>query len=294
MVKLNGWWKFHRQMFENPIVNKDSEYFYVWCWILTYAAYEEKRVLFDGQDIVLEKGQLLTTTKHIATSLNINESKVNRILKKLKIEKQIDKQTSSRNTLITVLNWNLYQESDKQNDEQVTNKRQASEEQMTNERQTNGKPSYYIKNERIKEKGEDKKEDKLDVISAESEKVSHSDIQSVLVAWNELERYGIKSVTKLRGGTDRHGRISARIKEYGVNDVLNAIENIKKSGFLQGKNNKGWTITFDWFVRPNNFPKVLDGNYTDKGDDNNGCITRNDTKNIRDPYAEELERLLSE
>lgn len=151
---MNGWWKFHRQMFENPVVNKDSEYFYVWCWILTYAAYEEKRVLFDGQDIVLERGQLLTTAKHIATSLNINESKVNRILKKLKIEKQIDKQTSSRNTLITVLNWDLYQESDKQNEEQVTSKRQTSEEQMKSKRQTNGKPSYYnkeYKKERTKE-----------------------------------------------------------------------------------------------------------------------------------------------
>lgn len=155
---MNGWWKFHRQMFENPVVNKDSEYFYVWCWILTYAAYEEKRVLFDGQDIILEKGQLLTTTKHIATSLNINESKVNRILKKLKNEKQIDKQTSSRNTLITVLNWNLYQESDKQNDEQVTNKRQTSEEQMTSNRQTNGKPSYYIKKERKEEIKEEKEQ----------------------------------------------------------------------------------------------------------------------------------------
>lgn len=34
--------------------------------------------------------------------------------------------------------------------------------------------------------------------------------------------------------------------------------------------------------------------YELKGDDNNGCITRNDTKNISDPYAEELERLLNE
>ncbi len=151
---MNGWWKFHRQMFENPVVNKDSEYFYVWCWILTYAAYEEKRVLFDGKDIVLQRGQLLTTAKHISTSLNINESKVNRILKKLKIEKQIDKQTSSRNTLITVLNWNFYQEIDKQNEEQVTSKRQTSEEQMKSNRQTNGKPSYCnkeYKKERIEE-----------------------------------------------------------------------------------------------------------------------------------------------
>lgn len=287
---MNGWWKFHRQMFENPVVNKDSEYFYVWCWILTYATYEEKRVLFNGKDIVLEKGQLLTTTKHIATSLNINESKVNRILKKLKIEKQIDKQTSSRNTLITVLNWNLYQESDKQNEEQVTNKRQASEEQMKSNRQTNGKPSYYNK-ERIEEH---EKEENGDIIVTEHETVSRSDIQSVLNAWNELEQYGVRAVTKLRSGTDRHDRLCARIKEYGIDDVLTAIKNIKQSDFLQGKNNKGWAITFDWFVRPNNFPKVLDGNYPNKGDDNNGCIRRNDTKNVKDPYAEELERLLNE
>lgn len=287
---MNGWWKFHRQMFENPVVNKDSEYFYVWCWILTYATYEEKRVLFNGKDIVLEKGQLLTTTKHIATSLNINESKVNRILKKLKIEKQIDKQTSSRNTLITVLNWNLYQESDKQNEEQMTNKRQASEEQMKSNRQTNGKPSYYNK-ERIEEH---EKKENGDIIVTEHETVSRSDIQSVLNAWNELEQYGVRAVTKLRSGTDRHDRLCARIKEYGIDDVLTAIKNIKQSDFLQGKNNKGWAITFDWFVRPNNFPKVLDGNYANKGDDNNGCIRRNDTKNVKDPYAEELERLLNE
>ena len=35
-----------------------------------------------------------------------------------------------------------------------------------------------------------------------------------------------------------------------------------------------WQITFDWFVRPNNFPKVLDGNYDDKksGYDNQGPV----------------------
>ena len=55
--------------------------------------------------------------------------------------------------------------------------------------------------------------------------------------------------------------LSARIGQYGIDDVLGAIEKIKQSDFLQGRNNRNWTITFDWFVRPNNFPKVLDGNY---------------------------------
>ena len=55
--------------------------------------------------------------------------------------------------------------------------------------------------------------------------------------------------------------LRARIRENGVDAVLEAIENVKKSPFLLGDNKKGWQITFDWFVRPNNFPKVLEGNY---------------------------------
>ena len=58
--------------------------------------------------------------------------------------------------------------------------------------------------------------------------------------------------------------LTARIRENGLENVTKAIENIRKSSFLQGHNNKGWSIKFDWFVRPNNFPKVLEGNYTDK------------------------------
>ena len=58
--------------------------------------------------------------------------------------------------------------------------------------------------------------------------------------------------------------ITQRIADYGEETVLKAIDNIKDSPFLLGNNNKGWVITFDWFIRPNNFVKVLDGNYINK------------------------------
>ena len=83
-------------------------------------------------------------------------------------------------------------------------------------------------------------------------------------AWNELKCYGIAPISKLTNGTKRHESLKARIEQYGVEEVLRAIENIKTSSFLKGETGKGWTITFDWFVKPNNFVKVLDGNYNDK------------------------------
>ena len=76
-----GWIKLHRKILENPIVFKDAEYFMVWVWILLKAAHVEKRSLFNGKEITLKKGQLLTTRKYISNELRINESKVSRILK---------------------------------------------------------------------------------------------------------------------------------------------------------------------------------------------------------------------
>ena len=61
--------------------------------------------------------------------------------------------------------------------------------------------------------------------------------------------------------------------------MLLAIEQIKESKFLQGKNGQGWVITFDWFLLPNNFPKVLEGNYNRERGASNGNIGSNDTEN---------------
>lgn len=170
-----GWFKFHRQIFDNPICTKDSEYFFVWCYILTEAKYEEgERVWFKNKEITLSRGQLLKTTTQIAQDLKIKEMKVYRILKSFENEKQIVKQSSNKNTLITVLNWEKYQSNEKQNENQMKNECKTNEKRVKNECKTDVKPmkdqcktdvepSYYdkeIKNERNKEDEELKKEKK--------------------------------------------------------------------------------------------------------------------------------------
>lgn len=90
-----------------------------------------------------------------------------------------------------------------------------------------------------------------------------------------MENYGIKRVSKISTGSKRYKNLNARIKQYCLDDVLDAIDKIKASDFLQGKNSRGWVITFDWFVLPNNFPKVLEGNYDNRSGtgNNNGDKT---------------------
>ena len=87
------------------------------------------------------------------------------------------------------------------------------------------------------------------------------DIRRVMNCWNTL---GLQQLVRL-DGTSRRGRmLRARIREYGVGTVLEAIEKVRQSPFLRGQNGKNWVITFEWLVRPNNFSKVLEGNFDDR------------------------------
>ena len=91
-----GWISLHRKILDNPIVCKDSDYFSVWCYLLLNATHDEYDVEFKGKRISLRPGQLITGRQTIAKQFTLTESKVQRILKKLEIEQQIEQQTSNK------------------------------------------------------------------------------------------------------------------------------------------------------------------------------------------------------
>ena len=122
-----GWIKLHRCLLRNPIVMKDADYLALWTYILLNATHKEYPKLFKGKKIMLQPGQLITGRKVLAAALKISESKVRRILNEFESDQQIDRQRSNKNTLITVLNWDLYQSDDQQVNQQATNKRPTSD-----------------------------------------------------------------------------------------------------------------------------------------------------------------------
>lgn len=88
-----------------------------------------------------------------------------------------------------------------------------------------------------------------------------SDVQRVISAWNSL---GLQTIRKIVPDTDRDKWLRKRIRDYGVEEVLAAVEKVRNSDFLMGNNKNGWTVNFDWFIRPNNFAKVASGNYNNR------------------------------
>ena len=94
-----------------------------------------------------------------------------------------------------------------------------------------------------------------------AEPVKPADVQRIIDGWNSL---GLNKVKAINPDTSRYAMLRKRLKDYGVDTIVEGVDKIRNSSFLQGHNNKGWTVTFDWFIKPDNFQKVIDGNYDDR------------------------------
>lgn len=83
--------------------------------------------------------------------------------------------------------------------------------------------------------------------------------QNLVAFWNETTAGSFPPITNIEN--KRRQMTQARIAEYGKEKFIEAIERAVRSDFLRGQNSRGFTLTYDWLIRPNNFPKVLEGNY---------------------------------
>jgi predicted phage replisome organizer len=113
-------------------------------------------------------------------------------------------------------------------------------------------------------------------------------VRRVVEEWNTLSVFGISQVAKIDSNSKRYKSLVARLNQYDEEQVLKAIDNIRYSDFLQGKHDgKPWQITFDWFVLPNNFPKVLENNYK-----NSETNFNNGSKNYHAVNADEINAIV--
>ena len=85
----------------------------------------------------------------------------------------------------------------------------------------------------------------------------------VMKFWNNVMKSPVAIPTIAKMTPKRKTVVNARVKEFGINAVYQAISKASESSFLNGGGSKGFIADFDWVFRPNNFPKVLEGNYDD-------------------------------
>ena len=92
------------------------------------------------------------------------------------------------------------------------------------------------------------------------------DFKFITNYWNAKSQ--LTRITKI---TDlRKVNVMARINEFGLESVFKMIDNVSRSPFLKGENNRQWVATFDWCFKPKNFVKVVEGNFLENGKNGNG------------------------
>lgn len=87
-------------------------------------------------------------------------------------------------------------------------------------------------------------------------------IKPIKNAWNKLDE-NIPRLQVINPNSERYRLTKTAVNDYGVDKVVGVIQSINDSEFLKGYVNE-WKIYFDWFIKPNNFIKVMEGNYIDK------------------------------
>jgi len=119
----SGWIKIHRKLLENPIASK-SNYMNVWIHLLLMANHEEEKCfIWNGQNIKQKAGEFITGRKQLSKNTGIPESTIEDILRYFEKEQIIRQQKTTKYRLITILKWNMYQ----QTDSKATTKQQQSD-----------------------------------------------------------------------------------------------------------------------------------------------------------------------
>ena len=178
----------------------------------------------------------------------------------------------------TIPNWGKYQNLDKieQKSQYMRNYMQEYRKKQKDkiECKTNSKlygkinskanvSSAEVYNKELdKEELDNKEKEEENDLIVSKDTIRQTDVQRTIDEWNTLEEFGITPVKRMT--PKREQAVKARIRQNHMDDILEAIENIRHSSFLQGQNKEGWMITFDWFLKPGNFAKVFEGNYLDK------------------------------
>lgn len=117
-----------------------------------------------------------------------------------------------------------------------------------------------------------------DVANSSEEKIDYG---KLIEYWNE--KTGGKWGRLVSIDNNRRKMVRARITEHGKATFVQAIDKATESSFLAAA---PW-FSFDWMIKPNNFDKIITGNYDNhEKKQQNGTRTDNDRRGVTKPTGD--------
>ena len=107
----DGWIRLYRKL-QECWVWEDKEPFdkrSAWIDLLLTANHADAKLLFNGELITVQRGQILTSVRKLSVKWKWSVNKVYRFLKLLENDKMLQKESNKDRTLLTIVNYSVYQ-----------------------------------------------------------------------------------------------------------------------------------------------------------------------------------------
>lgn len=112
---MEGWIKLHRKILTSQIF-KNEKLLKVWVWCLAKATHQEYEQLVGKRLIHLERGQFIYGRRKASEELNMKESTVRDYMQLLKNLRNLDIKSDNKFSVVTIVNWDLYQIQERKSD----------------------------------------------------------------------------------------------------------------------------------------------------------------------------------
>ncbi len=131
MTNSDGWIKLHRKIMDNPLYLAEAfTRMQAWIDLLLLANHKEGFFYVRGNKVVVSRGQVGTSSRTLASRWQWSRGKVERFLKELEYNNQIRPQKNNVITLISICNYDDFQNIEPQTEPQ-TSRRQTTDEPQT-------------------------------------------------------------------------------------------------------------------------------------------------------------------
>ena len=245
-----GWVKFFRSIVDWEWYD-DPNTFRMFFHLIVTANHKDE----SWRGRVIRRGQKLTSIRHLADELSIDEKTVQRCLRNLQSTKEIKVEPSKNGTLITVRKYSDYQGGDDLDVGTIPTQpptQPPTKQECNNGRMGEGSLGFSDENPMS---GCD-----APPTPQQSENINYEK----LVAYFNSTTKGVFGMVQLPISDARKTSIRARIREHGKEAFIAVIAKAMASDFLKGQNQRGFKATFDWLIKPTNFEKVLSGNFDNR------------------------------
>lgn len=116
---------------------RKSHYVALWVALLLKANHKDNKMIWNGDAITVKEGQFITGRKELNKETGIAESTIEDIMKYLETQHQIRQQKTNKYRLITILNWESYQN--------PTLKATTKQQQADTNKNVNNEKKYTLK-----------------------------------------------------------------------------------------------------------------------------------------------------